>query len=415
TPVRICLEPQRSPAAFKRRSRPAKTRRRRLRGPVRVLMCSHDLNYTGAPLALVELARHLRAQYPVELEVLSFADGPVRAQFEQLELPVEVRRDDRGWDRIEYERMVSELASWVVSRGIEVALVNTVLAFPAADACTRAGIPVAWAIRESYAPPLLEEVFQFGPAIAGRLAEVLRDTSTLVFVAQATRRLYERYLPTARCLTLRSGIDIDQLDRWRAGIDRAEVRRELNLPGGASPVVLCVGTIAPHKGQVPLIQAFAEIADCHSGAVLVLVGGSGDAHSETARTAAEAFGIADRVRIEPAVADVRPWYAGADVLVSASDVESLPRSMLEAMAMRLPVLGTRVFGVPELISDGHTGWLCEPRDVDALSRALDRVLSLGPGTRAGIARNARAKVERENRSDVDAHNWASLLSQLARG
>ena len=50
----------------------------------------------------------------------------------------------------------------------------------------------------------------------------------------------------------------------------------------------------------------------------------------------------------------------SDLLVCASDVESLPRTVLEAMAWELPVLATAVYGLPELIEDGETGWLCRP-------------------------------------------------------
>ena len=62
------------------------------------------------------------------------------------------------------------------------------------------------------------------------------------------------------------------------------------------------------------------------------------------------------------VLDTYPWYRAADLLVSASDIESLPRSVLEAMCFRVPVLATSIFGLPELISDGETGFLFEPGD-----------------------------------------------------
>ena len=80
----------------------------------------------------------------------------------------------------------------------------------------------------------------------------------------------------------------------------------------------------------------------------------------------------------------------SDLLVCASDVESLPRTVLEAMAWELPVLATAVYGLPELIDDGETGWLCAPRDVDALADGLRRALTTEPQQRQEVARRAHS-------------------------
>ena len=81
------------------------------------------------------------------------------------------------------------------------------------------------------------------------------------------------------------------------------------------------------------------------------------------------------------------WHGVSDVLVCASDLESLPRVVLEGMAFETPVLATDVFGLRELIEDGKTGYLCEARDVASLARGLRRVL-------APSRRNARRRLRR---------------------
>jgi glycosyltransferase involved in cell wall biosynthesis len=110
---------------------------------------------------------------------------------------------------------------------------------------------------------------------------------------------------------------------------------------------------------------------------------------------------ADRIKLVPVTPDVGAWYGLSDLLVCASDIESLPRTVLEAMAWELPVLATDVFGLPELIDDGETGWLCPSRDVEALAAGLDRVLSVEPDRRSSIGRNGRKRVE--NRHDMDSY------------
>ncbi len=113
--------------------------------------------------------------------------------------------------------------------------------------------------------------------------------------------------------------------------------------------------------------------------------------------------------------DIHSWYALADLLVCASDIESLPRTVLEAMAFETPVLATEVFGIPELIEDGRTGWLCEPRDVNALAEALDRFLEHRRGGARRGCGAARKFVEERHHLPEYANRVATLLSSAVDG
>ena len=77
------------------------------------------------------------------------------------------------------------------------------------------------------------------------------------------------------------------------------------------------------------------------------------------------------------------------MLVCASDVESLPRSMLEAMAFGRPVASTAVFGIPELVEDGVSGFLCRDRDLAALRGMLERVADTSRGRPGRHGRSRR--------------------------
>ena len=111
---------------------------------------------------------------------------------------------------------------------------------------------------------------------------------------------------------------------------------------------------------------------------------------------------------------MQPWYGLADILVCASDVESLPRTVLEAMAWETPVLATEVFGLPELIEDGETGWLCAPRDIEALADSLDRALSSSPAERARIGAAARVLVQERHSLPEYGRQVGDLLTQAER-
>lgn len=381
---------------------------------LRILIFTHQLDYGGAQLFLTELLEKMCRQAPLEGAVISLADGPTRGVFERLGFEVHTSPGFPVSSARDYEARLEELSAWIADRSFDVAFGNTVVAFPGGDACFRLGLPTVWSIHESYTLPLLWATYGEGldPAVRARAEAALRGTPVIAFTCESTRSCYERSVAPARCVVLPYGIDLEQLDRRLEDVDPRR-ERERHLIGDEDTMILCMATITPHKGQVSLIRAFASIADRHPQASLVLVGGRNDPHTETARAAAKTEGVQDRVRIEPVSPDVLLAYASADLMVSASDIESTPRSMLEAMAIGLPVLAVSVFGVPELITDGETGWLCEPRDVQGLAEKLDYVLSVGPAERRRVARAARELIEREYRSEICSRAWLDLLLEVA--
>jgi D-inositol-3-phosphate glycosyltransferase len=119
--------------------------------------------------------------------------------------------------------------------------------------------------------------------------------------------------------------------------------------------------------------------------------------------------------IVPKTEEVQRWYGVADLLVCASDIESLPLTVLEAMAWELPVLATRVFGLPELIEDGRNGWLCEPNDVAALAAGLDTALSDDVETRRRIGAAGREALAGRHRLDSYARQVAEIFDLAAAG
>ena len=182
-------------------------------------------------------------------------------------------------------------------------------------------------------------------------------------------------------------------------------------------MILCPGTLDPRKAQASLALAFARIADEHPDAILTLVGRGLDV-PRLQRGCGEVIGRLDlpgRIRLETITPALHDWYTIADAVVVASDNESLPRVILEAMAFGLPVLGTRVFGIPELIEDGVNGLLCEPQDLDSLEEGLRRLLSLTPDEAADLGRAGEATVRPERDSVRYAEKVRAILHELLAG
>jgi glycosyltransferase involved in cell wall biosynthesis len=140
-----------------------------------------------------------------------------------------------------------------------------------------------------------------------------------------------------------------------------------------------------------------------------------EGHNGALRDHLARAGLSARATVVPLVDAPYEWHAVADLFVCPSDVESLPRVVLEAMAFEVPVLASRIFGLPELIEHERTGWLCEPRDVGDLAGALDRALRVTPERRAEIGGAARRVVHERHDAAEYADRFAALLEAVADG
>jgi D-inositol-3-phosphate glycosyltransferase len=389
---------------------------RRTRGRMELLVATHQLNYGGAELLLSELLTQLAAHHGATGLVLSPFDGPTRPLLEQAGFEVHLTGPIPVDSATVYEHRLEELITWLRPRSFDAALINTFVASAAGDVATRLGVPAVWAIHESVAPRGHWPMFNptAGTHVRERGNAALRAAAVAVFEAEATRRLYAPELPDVPCLTLPYGVDVHALRRWRDGFDRGDARRERAIRAQTT-VVLCMGTFVARKAQAPLVRAFARVAGSDPDMLLLLVGSTGPESERPIRAAIAASGVEDRVRIEPVLDDALTAYGVADLLVCASDWESLPRSILEAMALGLPVLATNVFGIPELIDDGVTGWLCGASDISELAGGLQRVLGLHRSEREEVARSAQATVASGHDAVVCSARWAELLEAAAAG
>ncbi len=393
---------------------PARTPVAAADGRLSVVVFTHQLNLGGAQLYLMDLIRELRKGDRVELTVASAFDGLLRQDLEAMGIPVHLFGIAPFDDLSTHIGRVEELAGWCEGRGFDVAFVNTAtaLALPGAEAAEQLGIPVVWAIHESFEPVELWAGIE-GP-VRERSEATVGAAERLVFEADATRHIYEKLAPAERCLTVPYGLDMEPIDARRATFDRAAERRKRGIPEDAQ-LVVCVGTVEPRKAQSMLAVAFDLVAPHHPRARLAFVGGRKDRDSEALEAFIDSPRTNDRMELIPITPDVEAWYGIADLLVCASDVESLPRTVLEAMAWETPVLATDVFGLPDVVIPDETGWLCAPRDATALAAALERALGVPAETCARIGAAGRRLVAERHSLPRYAAEITKLLEEAAAG
>jgi glycosyltransferase involved in cell wall biosynthesis len=158
-------------------------------------------------------------------------------------------------------------------------------------------------------------------------------------------------------------------------------------PVRARPTALWLGVMAPVKRLDVLIDAAADVPDLQVNLV-----GSGP-QQRAIEKAVSNRGIAGRVVFSGAVSDPLPAFAEADLFVLTSAAENCPLALLQAMACGLPVIASRVGGIPEIVRDGIEGFLFPPGDARALADAV-RVLLADPACRRSMGACARDRVVR---------------------
>lgn len=355
-------------------------------GPVRCLMFAHNLNFEGAPVSQFELTRALTERGVVVPQVIAFEDGPLRAAYADAGIPVTVVRSCLG--RVatlhRLQRVVDEIAGIISTSHVDVVYANTLLAFVPVLAAHQTGIPSIWNVRESEP---WETSFGFlGAPIAQEALVAMTLPYRVVFVAEATRRIWSRFDVRGNFTVIRNGLDLRGLRAADGAGAREKRRRELGYRSD-DVVFLCVGTVCERKGQRDLVRAFAALPrDLAMSSRLCFVGDVEPRYMRLLRR--DIAGLsADRrgqIAFHQATPDIQAFYAAADAFVLCSRLESYPRVILEAMAHGLPVLAAPVFGVREQLGDGEDALFFEPGDVAALADHM-RLMARNPRERARMA------------------------------
>jgi glycosyltransferase involved in cell wall biosynthesis len=151
-----------------------------------------------------------------------------------------------------------------------------------------------------------------------------------------------------------------------------------------------VGRLSAEKGFDLLIRAVHRLRCRGFDAALILVG-EGEEHARLERLAAE-LGLADVVRLAGQVNDPRSYYEAMDVFALSSLREGMPNVILEALAMMVPVVASRIAGVPRLIEHETNGLLVESGDVEGLTTAITCLLQ-DPALSRRLASAGRATVQ----------------------
>jgi glycosyltransferase involved in cell wall biosynthesis len=223
-------------------------------------------------------------------------------------------------------------------------------------------------------------------------------------VVCVSKDLYEQCreagVAAERCVLVENAIDTEE---FRRRTDRGEARRRLGL--SVDRVLIgAVGRLSAEKGFDLLIGAVERLAAAGCDAELLIVGEGDESQRLQGLIAERALG--DRVKLLGYRADVHDIYQALDVFALSSLREGLPNVLLEAMALEVAVVATRIAGVPDLVRDGNNGLLVDPGGVEGLAAALSR-LHRDPCLRERLGAAGRRTIE-------DRYSFRQRMTKIAQ-
>ncbi|MEG3895928.1 MULTISPECIES: glycosyltransferase [unclassified Microcoleus] len=377
--------------------------------PVRVLMCSNSLDFTGAPLHQYEIAVKLAAEGAIVPIVLCTTDGPLRQAYEQQGIEVIVRDNplEHIYQRDAYDEAIRSFSTEIASLKVDAIYANTLENFFVVDAASQIGIPAVWNVHES--EPWQTYFNRFGSEIAARALECFRFPYKVIFVADATR---DRYLPLNshhNFTVIHNGLDLSKLENS----ENSELARKSLGVAAEDVVILLLGTVCERKGQQDLVKALSLLPDKWHNKIRCFI--VGDRPSIYSNKLAELVGelpeeLRQRVTVVPETGETGKYYKAADIFVCTSRVESFPRVILEAMACDLPIVTSPVFGIKEQVRPGINGLFYTPDRPDELVAALISLLE-DKSLRQQLAGNAKYVLDSLNTFEEMTQAYADIFCE----
>jgi glycosyltransferase involved in cell wall biosynthesis len=350
----------------------------------------------GSERVVYDIARKLdRGRYRVHL--VSFDDGPLRAAYEGLGVRVHVipRKDSS------FPGFILRLNRIIRNESIRIAnphhfgpLLNT---FVAAQGT---GAKIVYTEHSRWQPEALNPLYK----TLNRL--MLRRADAVVAVSGQIRSYYLRELPMRgeRVHLIPNGIDVPAFRRKEGG----GLRQELGI-GEDATVIGMVANLRPEKNHKLLIQAFSDLAGAFPDIRLLLAGL--DVMDGEVQRFASKVAHGDRVLFLGPRDDVPGLLGIMDIFCLPSVYEGLPLTVLEAMAAGVPVVGSDVLGINEVIEDGVNGLLFRSGDCRALIGTLERLLK-DPSLRARLSAAGRSFVEERYSLEQAAGSYDRLFLSL---
>jgi len=380
---------------------------------LRVLEISHNLNLEGAPKVSFDRATYFASEGGYDITVASQSDGPLRGPYEEACISVTIVKPpvvELHENESEYAERLVAIGQLLGANSFDLIICNTLITFWGVLLAKLFALPVIWHIHESMA---LETFLKSVPALAGSIEGCFAYANRIAFEAESTRRIFNQYDTKNNFITMPGSVDVDAIDAFSQANSKEAVRRTHGIETRATIVTL-IGTTCERKGQHIFIEAIKKLQSEGQGEIaqvhFVLLGGRESPYLKFLEWQLWQSGVKN-TRIIEERAEVYDFYRLTDIFVCASFEESFPRVILEAMAFKLGIVSTNVFGIAEMIADGEEGYLVPPGDTYRLAERILRLIR-NPAMRRQLGDKAHSKVTRLFNNRVQLRKRLDLTKEV---
>jgi sugar transferase (PEP-CTERM/EpsH1 system associated) len=324
---------------------------------IRVTHVIRSLEFGGAEAMVLRLAELQKRMATVEPSLICMKSlGPLRGEAERLGLETTLV----GTRGVKYFSGIARLVRLLTHRKPDIVHTHNLVAHThAAPAAKLLGIPIVHTkhgrqVTSFRRLPVLRRLLY---GLSDRTAVVSRDTGESL--SSKVR------IDPAKTVVVYNGIDVGRY----TGVDRLRARSALGLDAEAT-VFGTVSRLDRVKDHPTMLRAFTKTTHNRDEGIMLIVG-DGPERERIERLVSE-LGIGERVLMPGFSHDVPSMLACMDMYLQPSTEEGLSLTILEAAAAGLPVVSTKVGGTPEIITDGESGVLIDPGDVEALAATMER-------------------------------------------
>ena len=328
---------------------------------IKILHIINSLGIGGAEVQLINLIRNLDDSNFSSTVCCVASGGPLANELEKLGINVVVLGQKRKFD----PRVLLPLYRFMKKEHVDI--VHTHLSRAnlwGRIAARLAGVPVI--ITTEHGLNLWKNSIHI---TVNRILSEFTDQIIAVSDAGKRIRIQRERIKPKKLVTIHNCVDLRLFDK--ASDFHNDVRQEFGI-GLDEPIVGFVGRLLEVKGIRYLIESIVELKAAIPTVKLLIVGDG--PLKGSLEDYAQKLELTDQVIFAGYRSDIPQVLNAMNVFVLPSLREDLPLSLIEAMAMRKPVVATNVGGNPEVVIDGETGILVPPKDATALAKAISRIL-----------------------------------------
>lgn len=340
----------------------------------KILFCTHNLNYEGAPLHLYDIVKGIKKKYHNwDITIITPKDGPLSNMYQELNVNIYIYPFNifNNLEQESYNNEIKNIKKFISGENFDLIFANTLETFHIIDIANELQIPAIWNIHESV--NYKKYYSMIDDYVRNKYLECFDSARKVIFVCESTLKLYNKNNIFSNFDYIYNGIDNRKINKFKAKFSKNEIKRYLGISRDTK-VVSIVGTVCERKGQLDFVKAAINIIQYRNDLIFYVIGCRESSYLDEIKNIININNCTDKIILIEETPNVYLYYRSSDVFVCASYNESFPRVTLEAMAFDLPIVSTPVFGLKEQVIQNVNGLHFNPGDIKQLQNSIETIL-----------------------------------------